>query len=382
MMDSYSEGLSRRNFLRISVGAAAGLAVLNMPHVSFASENKVTVMKFADCPALPQDIVKKSQMVNAGWKKLLEAANSISDKTIGKKIKNILYNPAPTFMQQYSSSADMEQVYNKLLDKGLVNSTKISAKMLFPPLKSSQQAPQPFITAPGSGYDSHHAYPGGLVMHTLNNVTILQGICNSYKHVFFYDVNYDIAVAGELLHDIGKPWVFQWKNNGESLTEMTIAKTGAHHIFSIAESIYRDFPSDIIVALACAHENPGTAAGESLVIGWIKAAALMAGKDPVKIGLLDNGGRTLPMPHKQEGFIVHLGDHDYVLSGPASQKSVIILKKIAVKEYGIRPDNAVEFNKFRNYIGSQVSFMHIYHTMSQGGNPYQNVLGLVKKIIL
>ena len=383
MPTSDSTELSRRSFLEISAGAIAGMAVLNMPHISFAAKGEITPVTLAACPEAPQAAVQKSKMVNAGWDKLIVATNSLKNKSLSSKIKAIFDNPAPTFMQQYSSNNDVQNIYNKLLDNGLVDSSKITAGTLFPPIKNPMQSPQPFITAPGSGYDSHHAYPGGLVMHTLNNITILQGICSSYNNVFLYNVDYDAAIGGELLHDIAKPWVFQWQDNGASLVELPIAKTGAHHILSIAESIYRGLPADVIVAQACAHDHPGTPDDEALVVGWIKAAAYIALKDPVKLGLLSSGGQTLPHPLKQEGFLVHLGDHDWVLSTPASQDSAAILKQIAVKEYGMNDKalNSIKFNKFRNYIGSQISFMCLHHALSMGGDPYQQALELVKPII-
>lgn len=42
----------------------------------------------------------------------------------------------------------------------------------------------------------------------------------------------------------------------------------------------------------------------------LKAASLMAQKDPVAYGVLNKMGNGLPSPHHQEGYIVHLGDHD------------------------------------------------------------------------
>jgi len=76
-----------------------------------------------------------------------------------------------------------------------------------------------FRTAPGSGYGSHHPYPGGLVTHTAANVEILKGIDQAYQTVFGYDCDYDVAVAAELLHDLAKPYVFQWQADGSSLKE-------------------------------------------------------------------------------------------------------------------------------------------------------------------
>lgn len=376
-------GLSRRSFLEMSAGTIAEMAVLSMPHISFATSSEITSTSLAKCPENPDAAIKLSKMINDGWSRLLNAADSITDTALSQNVKKVLNDPSMTFMQQYDSSSAVQSIYAKLLDNGLIDKNKITAKTLFPPLKNPMKPPQPFITAPGSGYDSHHAYPGGLVMHTLNNTTIAQGICKSYSNNFLYNVNYNTAIAGEILHDIAKPWVFQWQPNGASLVELPIAMTGSHHIFSLAESIYRGFPPDVIVAQACAHDHPGTSQDEALVVGWLKSAAYIAQKDPIKLGLLASNGETLPLPHKQEGFIVHLGDHDWVLSVPASQESAAMLQQIAKKEYGMDNNamNKIDFNKFRNYIGSQVSFMCIHHALSQGTDPYQEVLKIVKQII-
>lgn len=56
-------------------------------------------------------------------------------------------------------------------------------------------------------------------------------------------------------------------------------------------------------------------------MAWLKAAAIVAQKDPVAYGVLNKMGNGLPSPHHQEGYIVHLGDHDWVLSSPAGQKT-------------------------------------------------------------
>lgn len=55
--------------------------------------------------------------------------------------------------------------------------------------------------------------------HTAANVEILKGIDQAYQTVFGYDCDYDVAVAAELLHDLAKPYVFQWQADGSSLKE-------------------------------------------------------------------------------------------------------------------------------------------------------------------
>lgn len=87
----------------------------------------------------------------------------------------------------------------------------------------------------------------------------------------------------------------------------------------------------------------------------------MAQKDPVAYGVLNKRGNGLPSPHRQEGYIVHLGDHDWVLSSPAGQKTSALLKKIAVQQYGMSDGDSqgAKFNYFKNYIESQLFCMYL-----------------------
>ena len=73
-------------------------------------------------------------------------------------------------------------------------------------------------------------------------------VIHTYEDVFCYDVHTDMALAGQLLHDIMKTFVFQWQPGGASLKEYTIAGQGAHHVLSIAESMYRSLPAEEVVA--------------------------------------------------------------------------------------------------------------------------------------
>lgn len=117
------------------------------------------------------------------------------------------------------------------------------------------------MTAPGSGYMSHHPYPGGLATHVSSNLHITAGICRTYKDVFGCHVDYDTAMAGQALHDIEKPFVFQWQKDGSSRKEYTLAGQGAHHVLSIAESMYRGIPSEVVVGTGlrprCAFQPKG-----------------------------------------------------------------------------------------------------------------------------
>lgn len=84
-----------------------------------------------------------------------------------------------------------------------------------------------------------------------------------------------------------------------------------------------------IVAQACAHTIP-TGKDEQVVAGYLKAAAIIAGKDAVKLGLV-NSDNTIPTPHKQEGYIVSLGDHDLYSAARPARNPLPFLNRLQPK---------------------------------------------------
>lgn len=377
-MTNLNEKISRRKFLQLTAGAAIGAAMLNVPGMTFAAGAKVKAANYNKLPdAVP--LAKDAELVQLSYKKIQDAVSSIKDSTLRSMTAEIINNPNPAFMENYQLPGSKCALYNKLAAAGLLDTSKISAEQLLPPY--SGKLPQPFYSAPGSGYASHHAYPGGLATHTAANLCISEGIYNTYKDIFNSDISRDIIISAQALHDLAKPLVFQWQKDQASLPEYTIAATGAHHILSIAEVIYRGFPVEEIVAQACAHTIP-TGKDEQVVAGYLKAAAIIAGKDAVKLGLV-NSDNTIPTPHKQEGYIVSLGDHDFVLSSPACQKSVAILKQIAAKDYGMTKAEleGEHFNRFRNYIGAQYSMMYI-DSLASTKNGMERIRQAVKNVIV
>ena len=356
--------LSRRSFLKLSAGALAGMALWRFDHPVHASAAEVSQVSLADLPQKAEEAAQKSALVAENWQRLEDDVASLHDGALQRKVQGVLDNPAPTFLKQYGAG-DAARVYDELQSKGLIDPAKTDEAHLLPPIEDAGKTPQPFRTAPGSGYGSHHPYPGGLVTHTAANVEILKGIYQAYQTVFGYDCNYDVAVAAELLHDLAKPYVFQWQADGSSLKEYTIAGTGAHHIFSIAESIQRGLPKEVVVAQACAHNHPGSDSDAKQVEDWLAAASILAGKDPVALGLLTRDGK-LTEPIGEEGFLVHLGDHDWGLSGFAAKKCVDYLKDYATQKLGVAASDTKRINAVRNYAGSQFSYMRLYQALTQG----------------
>lgn len=377
-MTNLNEKISRRKFLQLTAGAAIGAAMLNVPGMTFAAGAKVKAASYNNLPDAVT-LAANSELVQLSYQKIKDAVKTIQDPSLARMTMDIVNNPVPTFMNNYQLPGSKRTVYNKLVAAGLLDSSKTSLENFMPPYNGS--LPQPFYSAPGSGYASHHAYPGGLATHTAANLQISEGIYNTYTGLFNSDISHDIVIAAQALHDLAKPLVFQWNKDQSSLTEYQIAGTGAHHIFSIAEVIYRGFPVEEIVAQSCAHTIP-TGKDEQVVAGYLKAAAIIAGKDAVKLGLV-NSDNTIPTPHKQEGYIVSLGDHDFVLSGPACQKSVAILKQIAAKDYGMTKAEleGEHFNRFRNYIGAQYSMMYI-DSLASTKNGMERIRQAVKNVIV
>ncbi len=377
--------MSRKSFLQLAAGSAVGAAMLHLPKLSFALEpdnavRSVRPVTLKDLPKKAEDAAIASPLVKRSYESVLSAAETIKNDSLRGEVLKLIKDPTLTFLKQYDSSAAVKKLYAALASEGLIDPAKIDETHLLPPIDRPIQA---FMTAPGSGYGSHHSYPGGLATHVDVNLHVTRALCEIYKEVFMYDVDSDIAVAAQALHDIAKPYVFQWQEDGASLKEYTIAGQGAHHVISLAEVIYRGFPADEIIAQACAHGAPSTPPEEEAVAGWLKAAAIMAGKDPVAYGLLAPSGKAFPAAHRQEGYIVHLGDHDWVLSVPAAQKTVNALKRVAKEEYGMNDAdlNGAGFNAFRNYIGAQISYMFL-NELEGEKNGYEKLRAEAVKVVL
>lgn len=356
--------LSRRRLLGASTAAfaAAPLSTLLSAPAAAAMkeslEHPLTQRTVADMLAMsPVEMARESRLVAAAYRVLVDAAEHLRSDAVRTAVLEILADPVPTI-----AGADEQKILRDLRAADLIDEKRTE---VFPALSQKGRSEQPFWSAPASGYASHHAYPGGLATHSALNVLSAVRLLENYDAVFDCDLDYDAAVGGELLHDLHKPWVFAWQADGSSRREQPLAKTGEHHVLSIAESMKRGLPAELVVAQACAHDHPGTASGEALVVGWIRAAAIIAGVDAVEAGFLAADGKTLPMPRRSEGFVVHLADHDFVLSGPACQWSLPALKRLAQSVYGITSEK--DFNSFRNYVFANLSAMRVWALLSSGG---------------
>lgn len=355
--------MDRRNFMKLGgLAAAATVAAVAAPRFSWAATQTVGLQECLEMT--PQAMASGSQMVTGSMAYIRREVATISNPSVQKKVTEILNDPTPTIMQDLADSTHRDTVRDQLRSAGLLDAEGTDFLPPLPPIDGFQPT---FLSAPGSGYSSHHAYPGGLVTHTALNLRASLAIYDSYRTTFGFDLDRDTVIASQVLHDLHKPWVFQWGPDGQSRAERKLAATGEHHPLGVAESIKRGLPAEICIAQACAHDHPGFEENEASVVGWLKAAAIIAGADPVKAGLLDKTGTKLPRPIRMEGFVCHLGDHDWVLSVPAAKWLVPHLKDIAMTRYGIKAEDTARFNSLRNYVFAQTSIMNLYAVYSSEG---------------
>jgi len=360
------QDMDRRRFLQIGMAAGAAFTVSALlPGLSLAG---TAPRRFSECAAMrPQDMAAASTAVGASMAYLRKTAGGVKDAKAKAVVMALLDTPNPSLAAPLADEKNRKAVYDELCGKGLLKDVAFAD--FLPPAADPAKAPQPFGSATGSGWQSHHSYPGGLATHTAANMVISLAIFDAYREVYGFDLDRDTVVVSQMLHDLHKPWVFQWQADGSCRTERPLAGTGEHHVLGVAESILRGLPAPMVVAQACAHNHPGTPKDEADVAGWIKAAAIIAGVDPERAGLLAPGGGTLPQPRRMEGFVCHLGDHDYVLTVPAAKSLIAVMGKIAQEKYGMSAEDlkGPRFNALRNYVFAQATIERLYNLYSVKG---------------
>jgi hypothetical protein len=117
-----------------------------------------------------------------------------------------------------------------------------------------------------------------------------------------------------------------------------------------------------------AHQCATTDEDEKILANWLEAASIIAGVDPVAYGLISTKHRLPDIP-RQEGFICHLGDHDFVLSVPAVKKTLPVMREIAATDYRISAadlDGKI-FNHLRNRVYSTHSAMRVHEALVKRG---------------
>ena len=382
--------------------------------------------------AAAAEVASASALVSSARKLISSRIAKLSDPTLAASVRDLVENPSACVRHRANQTVASKQAAVAALGAAGLYSLADAAGFpggvfagVFPPVvgagSSCPKLPQPFHAAPGGGLGGHHSYPGGLVIHEIVNEFMYAGMASSYRRVYGHTgpgglpvvapgdrdgdekadvaIDQDIVVAAPLLHDWAKTLVFQWNADGTEFTEFNFggngatdnyggpgdSRTGAHHIIGVAESMARGLAPKLVITQACAHGSP--IGGEYRVVNWLRAAAILAGVDPVAKGYLrpDKAGRLrLPALNKLADFdlgapgptevnapveyqLHNLSDGDFTQSVPAMVVAQKLLSKLA-PEYGYDPADAARYNtKYRNRALAQLSAERLYMLYASGG---------------
>ena len=309
-----------------------------------------------------------SPMVRATYASVEALANTLTDGDLKAYVVAFLHYPAPDYAANHKTPASRIAVRDELARNGFVT-TDAPVSGIFPPgtEPGSATVVQPFWSTPGSSDGSHHAYPGGLAAHEYFNATMAQQFASTYDAHYFANhktVDRDTVVGAALYHDIMKAAVFGWREDGSLFDELTIAGTGAHHILSGAEAIVHGHTPRFVTTLLSAHAAPSLG-DETKVVDWCRAAAIVAGADPVQYGLVKaegSGFALASMPVPLEAFISNLSDHDYVAAIPAMH---VVSDRLKARYAQWQP--VTTFNWYRAAVLSRTTALALYDTLARHG---------------
>jgi hypothetical protein len=294
-----------------------------------------------------------------------ELARSIGDAHLRADIVDLLEHPVPQYARKYPTVESRTALRDMLAREGFVK-PDAPVDGVFPRGTEHPRVVQPFWSAPGSAIDSHHSYPGGLLAHELFNSRMAANFEQTYDALYFdgrKSVDRDLVIAAAFYHDVMKTVVFQYNDDGTLTPELDIAGTGGHHCLSGAEAIVRGRDARFVTVLLSAHAAPSLG-DEAKVVNWCRAAALIAGVDPVEYGLVKKtaGGYALAALAPIEAFVSHLSDHDYVLTIPAVREVVPQLQKLNPSPW------------FRHEVLSRTSAVALYRDLTQGEDAFRRAV--------
>ncbi|MFB0543156.1 MAG: HD domain-containing protein [Candidatus Bathyarchaeia archaeon] len=107
-----------------------------------------------------------------------------------------------------------------------------------------------FEDCPGGSY-VHHSYRGGLLQHTVAVARIALLLCDLVEEVYGGSVDRDTVLAGVLLHDLMKCYVYSVE--GEKFESTPLGERIDHLTLLVAEMYRRDFPLEVIHVVVAHH---------------------------------------------------------------------------------------------------------------------------------
>ena len=130
--------ISRRTFLKLAAGTAAGAMLFKFPFTASAKEAatamEIRPIALADLPKTGEAAAKAAPLIKSSYADILKIVDTIKDSSLKSAVLAMIKNPFPTFMENYTSPSAIQRLYNQLLDHKLVDPSKISAETLLPPV--------------------------------------------------------------------------------------------------------------------------------------------------------------------------------------------------------------------------------------------------------
>lgn len=149
-------------------------------------------------------------------KDLLELAKGIKDPKLRKKVEDLLKKPG-------LSHKKMKLKYHR------VGISEVPASLSF-----------------------HHTKAGGLLEHTYSVTLMCISVAESLDKAYGKKLDMDTLIAGALLHDIGKLWVYRKGAGGWEANDNTLE----HTVLGSSELYARGFPEKIIHLVSSSHSEP------------------------------------------------------------------------------------------------------------------------------
>jgi len=109
----------------------------------------------------------------------------------------------------------------------------------------------PIQECPAGAY-VHHSYKGGLVEHTVAVVRLAITICDIVSEVYEGRIDRDTVIAGAILHDVMKCYVYTLQENGRYASSELGEKID-HLTLLVAELYKRGFPLEVLHVAASHH---------------------------------------------------------------------------------------------------------------------------------
>lgn len=103
-----------------------------------------------------------------------------------------------------------------------------------------------------AGSKVHHPYSGGLLEHTIAVARLAKTLCEIVEQVYGCDVDRDLILAGALLHDAMKRYVYAPDDKG-GFSSSPLGERIDHLTLLVAEMYRLGYPLDLIHVVASHH---------------------------------------------------------------------------------------------------------------------------------